>query len=216
MKLNIEDIDCEVEYKNIKNSYIQIKDNRVIVKVPIKATRKYINELVSSKKDWIEKNLQQQKNKSLNKNIIKVLGKAYTLQVIENKPRNKVYLKDNYIYFEVKENNNEVIQKLLDKFYKEIAKDEVYAAMEYIKSITGLSPKEIRIKKLKSAWGICSSKQYISINQNLMAYSRHAIEYVCLHEVCHLKHMNHSKEFWKMVEKYMPDYKTAKLELKNA
>ena len=216
MKLNIADIDCEVEYKNIKNSYIQIKDNRVIVKVPIKATRKYINELVSSKKDWIEKNLQQQKNKSLNKNIIKVLGKAYTLQVIENKPRNKVYLKDNYIYFEVKENNNEVIQKLLDKFYKEIAKDEVYAAMEYIKSITGLSPKEIRIKKLKSAWGICSSKQYIYINQNLMAYSRHAIEYVCLHEVCHLKHMNHSKEFWKMVEKYMPDYKTAKLELKNA
>lgn len=216
MKLNIADIDCEVVYKNIKNSYIQIKDNRVIVKVPIKATRKYINELVSSKKDWIEKNLQQQKNKSLNKNIIKVLGKAYTLQVIENKPRNKVYLKDNYIYFEVKENNNEVIQKLLDKFYKEIAKDEVYAAMEYVKSITGLSPKEIRIKKLKSAWGICSSKQYISINQNLMAYSRHAIEYVCLHEVCHLKHMNHSKEFWKMVEKYMPDYKTAKLELKNA
>lgn len=216
MKLNIADIDCEVVYKNIKNSYIQIKDNRVIVKVPIKATRKYINELVSSKKDWIEKNLQQQKNKSLNKNIIKVLGKAYTLQVIENKPRNKVYLKDNYIYFEVKENNNEVIQKLLDKFYKEIAKDEVYAAMEYIKSITGLSPKEIRIKKLKSAWGICSSKQYISINQNLMAYSRHAIEYVCLHEVCHLKHMNHSKEFWKMVEKYMPNYKTAKLELKNA
>ena len=216
MKLNIANIDCEVVYKNIKNSYIQIKDNRVIVKVPIKATRKYINELVSSKKDWIEKNLQQQKNKSLNKNIIKVLGKAYTLQVIENKPQNKVYLKDNYIYFEVKENNNEVIQKLLDKFYKEIAKDEVYAAMEYIKSITGLSPKEIRIKKLKSAWGICSSKQYISINQNLMAYSRHAIEYVCLHEVCHLKHMNHSKEFWKMVEKYMPDYKTAKLELKNA
>lgn len=216
MKLNIADVDCEVVYKNIKNSYIQIKDNRVIVKVPIKATRKYINELVSSKKDWIEKNLQQQKNKSLNKNIIKVLGKAYTLQVIENKPRNKVYLKDNYIYFEVKENNNEVIQKLLDKFYKEIAKDEVYAAMEYIKSITGLSPKEIRIKKLKSAWGICSSKQYISINQNLMAYSRHAIEYVCLHEVCHLKHMNHSKEFWKMVETYMPDYKTAKLELKNA
>ena len=82
MKLNIADIDCEVVYKNIKNSYIQIKDNRVIVKVPIKATRKYINELVSSKKDWIEKNLQQQKNKSLNKNIIKVLGKAYTLQVI--------------------------------------------------------------------------------------------------------------------------------------
>ena len=45
-------------------------------------------------------------------------------------------------------------------------------------------------------------------------YSIHAIEYVCLHEICHLKHMNHSKKFWNMVEEYMPDYKIAEKELK--
>ena len=86
--------------------------------------------------------------------------------------------------------------------------------MQHISSVTGLKPKEVNIKKLRATWGICSSKKTISINQNLMAYSRHAIEYVCLHEVCHLKYMNHSKDFWNMVEKYMPDYKLAKLELK--
>ena len=87
--------------------------------------------------------------------------------------------------------------------------------MEDLKNRTGLAPLECSIKNLKATWGICSSKKKISINQNLMAYSRHAIEYVCLHEICHLKHMNHSKKFWNMVEYYMPDYKEAKKELKN-
>jgi predicted metal-dependent hydrolase len=45
-------------------------------------------------------------------------------------------------------------------------------------------------------------------------YSRHALEYVIIHELCHLKHMNHSKKFWSMVESFMPDYKEAEKELK--
>ena len=70
------------------------------------------------------------------------------------------------------------------------------------------------IKKTKSIWGSCSSNRKITINQNLMMYSRKAIDYVVLHEICHLKYMNHSKKFWAMVEKYMPDYKEAEKELK--
>ena len=99
--------------------------------------------------------------------------------------------------------------------FEYIAKEEVQSAMEDLKVRTGLAPLECTIKNLKATWGICSSKEKISINQNLMAYSRHAIEYVCLHEICHLKHMNHSKQFWNMVEYYMPDYKEAKKELKS-
>ena len=109
----------------------------------------------------------------------------------------------------------ENVKKLIDKLYKYIATEEVPSAMEDLKNRTGLAPLECSIKNLKATWGICSSKKKISINQNLMAYSRHAIEYVCLHEICHLKHMNHSKQFWNMVEYYMPDYKEAKKELKN-
>ena len=86
--------------------------------------------------------------------------------------------------------------------------------MEYLQEKTGLYPLEVKIKKLKATWGICSSKRKISINLNLMAYSRQAIEYVCLHELCHLKYMNHSKKFWDLVEYYMPDYKLVKKELR--
>ena len=86
-------------------------------------------------------------------------------------------------------------------------------AQDLIKQ-TGLVPQKIRIKNIKYAWGSCSSNQNITINYNLIKYSKEAICYVVLHELCHLKHMNHSEDFWKLVETYMPDYKEVKKELK--
>ena len=80
--------------------------------------------------------------------------------------------------------------------------------------ITGLVPNKIRIKNIKYAWGSCSSNKNITINANLIKYSEEAIRYVVLHELCHLKYMNHSADFWKLVETYMPDYKEVKKELK--
>ena len=111
--------------------------------------------------------------------------------------------------------NTEQIKKMIDKMYYMVAEKEVEMAMEKTRKMVGLAPEEYRIKKVKSVWGTCSSNKKITINQNLMMYSRRAIEYVVLHEVCHLKYMNHSKKFWEMVEKYMPDYKEAEKELKN-
>ena len=103
---------------------------------------------------------------------------------------------------------------MIDKMYYMIAEKEVESAMEKTRKMVGLAPEEYKIKKIKYAWGTCSSRKVITINQNLMMYSRKAIEYVILHEICHLKYMNHSKKFWEMVESYMPDYKEAEKELK--
>ena len=86
-------------------------------------------------------------------------------------------------------------------------------ANELIKE-TGLIPNKIRIKEIKYAWGSCSSNRNITINQNLISYSEMAIRYVILHELCHLQYMNHSKYFWNLVEKYMPNYKEIKKEFK--
>ena len=86
-------------------------------------------------------------------------------------------------------------------------------ANELIK-ITGLIPNKIRIKDIKYAWGSCSSNKNITINHKLISYSEIAIRYVILHELCHLKYMNHSKEFWNLVQKYIPEYKQVKKEFK--
>lgn len=211
-----------------KNSYIQIKDGEVIVKVPKSSTQEYIDTLLIEKLNWIQRKLNQSKNsehklKYENGTDIFVLGKKLILRINFSDKIKRTRLentgKELIIYFPndakslPKDELKLKTKKIIDNYYKSIAKEEVASAMEDLKQRTGLFPLEWNIKNLKATWGICSSKKKISINQNLMAYSRYSIEYVCLHELCHLKYMNHSKEFWNLVEYYMPDYKKAKKEL---
>ncbi len=122
------------------------------------------------------------------------------------------------------EQKSEWIQKTLEKEIKKQKKKQLYTKEEFKKIIeknanelikeTGLKPKKITIKQIKYAWGSCSSKKNITLNLELIKYSQQAIRYVILHELCHLKYMNHSKDFWNLVEKYMPDYKQIKKEFK--
>lgn len=122
------------------------------------------------------------------------------------------------------ENKYNWIQKSLEKEKKKQEKRPLYTqeqfkqiieknANELIK-ITGLIPNKIRIKDIKYAWGSCSINKNITINQKLISYNERAIRYVILHELCHLEYMNHSKEFWNLVQRYMPEYKQVKKEFK--
>ena len=149
-----------------------------------------------------------------------ILGESYYLNIYYKDINNAILNVENekieiilpLSYAE--EDNTEQIKKMIDKMYYMIAEKEVESAMEKTRKMVGLAPEEYKIKKIKYAWGTCFSRKVITINQNLMMYSRKAIEYVVLHEICHLKYMNHSKKFWEMVESYMPDYKEAEKELK--
>ena len=122
------------------------------------------------------------------------------------------------------EQKSEWIQKAVEKETKKQEKKPLYTKEEFKQIVeknanelvkqTGLVPNKITIKKIKYAWGSCSNKKNITINLELIKYSEQAIRYVILHEFCHIKYMNHSKDFWNLVEKYMPDYKQVKKEFK--
>lgn len=110
-----------------------------------------------------------------------------------------------------KENKKEKKEKLYtDKEFRNIVEE---TAKELIKE-TGLIPNKIRIRDIKYAWGSCSANKNITISYKLIRYSRQAIRYVILHELCHIKYMNHSKDFWNLVATYMPNYKEVKKEYK--
>ncbi|MBQ8567162.1 MAG: M48 family metallopeptidase [Clostridia bacterium] len=87
-------------------------------------------------------------------------------------------------------------------------KVEKYAA------IMGVFPEHVSINSAKTRFGSCSSKKRLNFSCRLMAYDERAIDYVVVHELAHLKHLNHSKSFWAYVEKFMPDYKERKKLLK--
>lgn len=216
-----------INYGTRKNMYIHIKECNVIVKVPFNMSNVKIEKFINSKSEWIYKSLlKQQENmnneiKYENGEKIKILGQDYTIKTEDTKgKRNSAIIQNKDIIVKINKDiidydkYCEEIKKQIQKLFFTIAKDEISAAMEDITTQVGIKPEEYKIRKLKRAWGNCSSKRKISINVDLVQYRRECIKYVVLHEVCHLKYMNHSKMFWNMVERYMPNYKEIKSEFK--
>lgn len=213
-------IEYKIEKSEIKNVYIQIKNGKVLVKAPKRLKELNIEKIVESKKDWIYKKIEEREIiEKENKDIVGLLGKEYKLNIIYvDNLNSKIYIDRENLIIEIpkkqKSQIEEIKQKLIDEMYEKVAEKEVDMAMQIITRIVGIKPNKYKIKKLKSAWGTCTSNKNITINSSLMKYDRKVIQYVVLHEICHLKYMNHSKEFWQMVEKYMNDYKEARCKLK--
>lgn len=94
------------------------------------------------------------------------------------------------------------------------AKKYLFERTQYFADLTGLHPLNVKIGGAKKRFGSCSSGGNISYSYLLMLYPPKAIDYVVLHEICHLKFMNHSENFYELVSRYMPDWKERKALLK--
>ena len=137
----------------------------------------------------------------------------YTVSI--KKVEQFVNKKAKWIYTKLKqEKPSQKMSEEERKYYIEKAKNTYPKIIEKLTLKTGLKPKSWRIRDIKYAWGSCSSKGNITLSLSLIKEPNEVIEYVVLHELCHLKYMNHSKDFWNLVENYMPEYKTYRLELK--
>ena len=86
--------------------------------------------------------------------------------------------------------------------------------VEYWSQRMGLTPAQIRITGARTRFGSCSSQGHICFSWRLMQYPADAIDYVVVHELAHLRHMNHSPAFYALVERYLPDWKRRKALLK--
>lgn len=91
-----------------------------------------------------------------------------------------------------------------------LAKEVLPKKVSYFASIMKVAPKSVKITDAKTRWGSCSGKNALCFSWRLMLRPEKAIDYVVIHELSHILHHNHSKEFWQTVEYYMPDYREAK------
>ena len=213
-------VEYTVTKKKIKNFIIRIyPDLKIAVSVPLYASNKDIENFIQSKKEWIEITLEKIKiaNESqynLKENNIVILGKIREKRVIKS-DLERIRLTDTSLYIYSKDINKAKIERKLLEWKVEKLKSILD---EYLDKYTKLLDKNISyyyIKKLSSAWGIYHRKEnYISFNFDLIEKDIECIEYVVLHELCHIFYMNHQKEFWTLVEKYMIDYKVRRKKLK--
>ena len=98
----------------------------------------------------------------------------------------------------------------LENRYRNAAKDYFTKRVAYYHTLTGGVYHTITVRDQKSRWGSCSSRGTLSFNYRLMFAPPRVLDYAVVHELCHLTHMNHSKDFWNMVRQIMPDYKIYK------
>lgn len=103
----------------------------------------------------------------------------------------------------------------LENRYKEAARTYIPKRVAYFQSMTGGDYTRISIRDQKTRWGSCSSKGTLSFNWRLMLAPPAILDYVVVHELCHLTHMDHSPAFWQAVEEVYPDYRTARKWLKD-
>ena len=150
-------------------------------------------------------------NTSLERHPVPVLGIDYKVKIvyknikiteldIENKTI-KISLPNRY----KKLQNEKILDLAIEKMYEQIAKVEIERAMEETRILLGFAPEEFEIKDIDNL-GKCVNKK-ITINPNVVMYSRKVIDYIVLHQYCHLKYKSHTKGFYKLLETYMPDYK---------
>lgn len=211
MQIQINDITYPIEiiYKNNKNMYLRIKEGpKIEITAPIRTTEKTIKKFIETNINYIAKNVikkQQLQNKKSGK--FEYLGHYYDILYTG---KYGVTLTDTTAY--IGKNTN------VDNWYKKEAKEmfkEYYD--ECFKNFREASLKpDLKIRKMKSKWGVCNiTKNTITLNQELIKLEPACLIYVIYHELSHLRHHNHSKDFWNLVEIYVPNYKEIRKHMRN-
>ena len=143
---------------------------------------------------------------------VPVLGTDYKVKIIyKNIKIAELDVEDKIIKISLpnkykKANNERILDIAIDKMYEQIAKVEVERAMEKTRILLGFAPEDYEIRKMNEELGRCEENK-ITINPEIVKYDREVIDYIVLHEYCHLKYKSHCKSYIRMLEKYEPNYK---------
>ncbi len=185
-------------------------------KVPIER----IEKLIISKSSWIEKAKQRLMQKKGRINFqedqsIYYLGNPYMFVHNLNASKTTLVFDGSSFVLCHKVYDEAVFGRKIDQFYLARAKEFLPSLVELWANKMRVNPSGIKFRKTKSQWGSCSGKNVLSFNTMMMKLPQYIIEYIIVHELCHIVHKHHKKSFWDMVEKFIPNYKRVRMELKS-
>jgi predicted metal-dependent hydrolase len=223
----------EIRYKikRAKRKTIAIKicpEEGVVLSVPMRCNEDTIKHILNEKGSWILSKLKLvesraealEKREYVTGEKMLLLGDNYNLEIIEGAYKDCSAMFEPtgfkvYISKEIDESfRKDIIKMTLEKLYREIAKRFLSQRTKYFADILKVNPNRITIKEQKSVWGSCSSKSNINYNWKIIMAPAKIVDYLVVHELCHLIHPNHSEAYWKQVEQVLPDYKERKSWLK--
>jgi len=206
-----------------KTASIKVNEGKVSIIVPESLSTDKIESLLTKKHRWIKEKL------SLNEEAVSVktkefvsgesfayLGRNYRLKVMEGQyPDIKLHqgrfvesVRDKTV------NNAPSIKQMLIRWHKRHAEAKLIEKTARYAKIISISPSSVGVKTYQSRWGSCSHTAEIHYNWKIIMAPNRIVDYVVVHELCHILHHNHSPAFWQTVERYFPDYLECKEWLK--
>lgn len=217
---------------------ITVHRGEVEVRAPLKAPQYWIDEFIQEKRDWINAQVTQQKveltqiYRIVDGARLPLLGETVTVRVMlavaPAAKRSRVTFDDNTLSFfiaasaqnthpdnaaEIEKNATALFFRWIGKF----AQHYMTAATSALASQIGLADRlcDVKYRRTSSKWGHCTSEGIIQYNPLIALAPMYVVDYIIAHEVCHLKHGNHSKSYWKLVDRVCQDRQKAEHWLKH-
>lgn len=188
---------------------ITVREGKVIVRAPARLSDSQIISFIEKQRDWIRRKINDQ---GIALNRYSPVREYKTVMLCGVEKNLKIGCEKN------SENGDTLCLKSIsdlrgwtEKNYSNIIFESIYRWGKII----GAMPSDLQVRDFKAKWGSCDAHAVIKINWRILFLRDKLQQYIFIHELCHLKHLNHSAQFWKEVARYCPDYKTCRKELKS-
>lgn len=223
-------IEYQVVRSRRKTLSLQVRQGQVLVRAPYSVDEKFINIFIQKKSSWLKSKIAQQsqlENLSCDfsqGSTLFLFGKLVTLDIIFAKQASVLLIEGinspKTLSVVLAERNQRklsdkrllaaAVKKQVEKYFKLQAEDIIPLKVTAYSQLTSLFPTNIKIRQYRARWGSCNNRGELSFNYLLMMLPIDVVDYVIVHELCHLQHLNHSKEFWQLVSQHFPNYIQAK------
>lgn len=207
-KIILQNIEFTIEHKvrkNMKRFILRVEEKNCIKVSSYKSSFKSIKNFILENEEWIVQRHLSIKEPLSENSIFYYLNQQYKIK----HHLDSLSFKKQIVYL-----HPQKAKKQTDDFYKQKAKELLPQRVDYWKEKMSLGFNELKFRLTKTRWGSCNSKKVITLNPYLMKLSFEMIDYVIVHELAHLRHMNHSKQFYSLVENYIKNYIVIQKEIK--
>lgn len=219
-------IEYDLSFSRRKTLTITVHpDGSVVVKAPEKVTFLEVEQRLKKKSKWIAKHqdyFESFQKRTTPRQFVSgethyYLGRRYRLKVVKDKNQRVVATRGCLVVHCV-DKDPDRIKNLVENWYRKRAVEQFMRSLnKCYENFSKISPKkpELNIRKMKRRWGSYSSKGNITLNLELIKVPKDCIDYVVTHELCHIKHKNHGKEFYKLLSEVMPEWEKYKFKLES-
>lgn len=196
------------------------RDGIVVVRPPAGYAPEQVDEIVESKRLWIYRNLAEWKDLNacavvrewVSGETFLYLGREHRLSLVSGQER-PLKLKNGSFCLErscIEKKGTAGAREAFKQFYTEKGQERFASRVGYYAPKSGVTPSDIKMKEMGYRWASCSASGNLNFHWKCMMAPSRIIDYIVVHELCHLHHRNHNDAFWNEVDKVMPDYRERK------